>query len=271
MKGEGAMNELPDVEMYKRYFNATALHQGIKDVEVYPASLLAGGAGPGSELKHKGRAFRRVERHGTYLLAGLDDGTWLAFPFGESGYLRYFKRQKRKPCADRIQFTFDNGYNLAYVSGRRLRRITQAETVEQFVRSRGLGPDALDPALDADAFRERLKDYGGVAVREGLHDQRMVAGIGERYADEILFQARIHPKRRIGRLSEDEVDRLFAAMKSVLTAAVEAGAKTENLPDHFLLPRLEKDGDCPVCGNPLRRPTVCGKPAACCDICQPRS
>ncbi len=263
------MPELPDVEVFKRYFDATALHQSIREVEVYPEQILGGVTGRELKLRLSGQTFSATRRHGKYLFASLDGNEcWLVFHFGMTGYLKYFKKPTKKPLFDRMLITFENGYRLAYVSKRKLGRIEPAEQPDRFIRHKGLGPDALSPELDAEAFREIVASRDAM-IKSVLTDQSAVAGIGNIYADEVLFQAGIRPKKKASRLSHELVDRIFGRMVEVLRIAVDCRAEPDRMPEHFLTPRRDAEGaTCPVCGETLRKTRIADRPTRYCPTCQ---
>jgi formamidopyrimidine-DNA glycosylase len=110
-------------------------------------------------------------------------------------------------------------------------------------------------------------------VKSVLMDQALIAGIGNIYADEILFQARLHPKAPVTSLGERERALLFEQIKAVLTTAIDCGAGAEQLlerlPDDYLLPQREKDGKCPRCGAKIATLKAAGRTAYFCPRCQP--
>jgi formamidopyrimidine-DNA glycosylase len=104
-------------------------------------------------------------------------------------------------------------------------------------------------------------------------DQEVVAGIGNIYADEILFQARLNPRTRCDRLDADTRQRLFGQIKEVLTTATASGAGAERLVDRlpasFLIPHREKGARCPRCGAEIANVRFSGRTAYYCPRCQP--
>jgi formamidopyrimidine-DNA glycosylase len=108
-----------------------------------------------------------------------------------------------------------------------------------------------------------------------LMDNTLIAGIGNIYADEILFQARLHPKTAVTSLSDRQCAELFAQIKAVLKLAIECGAGAEQfldrLPDHYLLPHRDKSGKCPRCGAAIATLKSGGRTSYFCPRCQPAS
>lgn len=135
-----------------------------------------------------------------------------------------------------------------------------------------MGPDADDPALTLDAFRQRIRRHPG-ELKPLLRNPRFVAGIGNAYSDEILWEARLAPFRRRSTLSDDDIERLFHAIRDVLTAAI--GRLRDLVPPEiqtqhreFLKVHLRGGEPCPRCGRELRQ--IGGREATTfCRTCQP--
>ena len=118
--GIDTMPELPDVEVFKRYMDATALHKPIRGVEVEDETVLRDLNGRGLKAKLKGKSIHRSRRHGKYLLGELGEEDWLVLHFGMTGRLKYFRRDDSRPDHARVLLNFSNGFHLAYVSQRML-------------------------------------------------------------------------------------------------------------------------------------------------------
>lgn len=266
------MPELPDVENFRRFLNANALGKPIAHVEVGSAKILRGvtAARLGSALD--GRRMTGSRRHGKHLLAALDDGMWLTLHFGMTGRLAYFERLAEDPAHDRLRLDFADGHHLAYVDMRMLGEIGLAADADAFIAEIGLGPDALDPSLDEAVFVALLAGRRG-AAKAALMDQSLLAGIGNVYSDEILFQARLHPKIRVQDLDASRVSELFRVMKRVLQTAIDRGAGSEELADRlpadYLLPRRKEGAECPRCGAAIAAMKAAGRTAYFCPACQP--
>lgn len=135
------------------------------------------------------------------------------------------------------------------------------------------GPDALDSALDQDEFLKRLKRYRG-QVKNALVNARFIAGIGNAYSDEILFNARIHPFTKISTLPEQRRIDLFDAMRVTLDwaakiAANEIGEKIDRKPREFLKVHRKGGDPCPRCGNTISELAPNRRITSFCRNCQP--
>jgi formamidopyrimidine-DNA glycosylase len=266
------MPELPDVELYKRYLDKNALRQTIERVVVNDARILGDLPPDAFVSRLTGNRFEESRRHGKHLLVRLKKDDWLTLHFGMTGNLVYFRDEADDPPYDRVRFDFVGGRHLAYVNRRMLGRVGLADDADAFIEGEELGLDALDRAFDLDAFARAVEGRRR-DVKSVLMDQTMIAGIGNIYADEILFQARLHPKTPVTSLDERQRAELFRQIKAVLQTAIERGAGAEEflerLPDHFLLPQRKQGGKCPRCGSPIATLKAAGRTSYYCPRCQP--
>lgn len=258
------MPELPDVETFRRYLDVTALHQRLTSVRVRSRRVLAGVSARRLAQTLASARFEATDRHGKYLFVHTDGAAVLVLHFGMTGYLEYEK--DRQPGGhDRVLFDFDNGYTLAYVCQRLLGRVALAESVADFAKAKGLGPDAL--RVDRDDFAAVLAG-SRAAVKSCLMNQNLIAGVGNVYSDEILFHSRLAPMRQCRILREKEVRQLYRQMRRVLDMAVERKADPAQMPSSWLLPHREEGGPCPRCGGKIKRTKVSGRSAFWCPACQ---
>jgi len=261
--------ELPDVEVYRRYLDATSLHSPVSGVEIPSPEVLRGTTPQGLGRALKGRSFEETRRHGKYLFVQLgDEDRYLVLHFGMTGQLAYTAAGGPPPEYTACRFRFDDGGCLAYVSPRKLGRVAVTGSLSGFIEEHELGPDAL--SLSKREFR-RLAEGRRGSVKSFLMNQEVIAGIGNVYSDEILFQAGIHPRSAVNDLDATDLDALRRAIRKVLRQAIAAGAEPREMPDSFLLPRRHEEGHCPRCGAPLRHITVSGRTAWFCPDCQPLS
>lgn len=259
------MPELPDVETFKRYLDATSLHQTIEEVKVSDRKVLGKVSARSLERRLKALKLRSSRRHGKHLLVETDGAPWLTLHFGMTGFLRYFKAMRKRPPYTRLLIGFSNGFHLAYVSMRMLGEVGLAEDPEAFVKDKRLGPDAL--GLDPSALGRILRG-SRASVKSLLMAQERIAGIGNIYSDEILFQAGLHPKTRAHKLGEGQVRKLSDKMQEVMRKAVACHADPERLPASYLLPRRHEGGLCPRCRKALEQAKISGRTAYYCPRCQ---
>ncbi len=195
---------------------------------------------------------------------------WLTLHFGMTGDLRYVEPADAEVPYDRVRLTFAGG-SLVYVNRRMLGRVGLTDDADAFIAAEGLGPDALDPAFDLAALAAALD--GRREAKAVLMDQDVVAGIGNLYADEILFQARLHPRTPGRSLSKAGLKALHDKIKDVLQTAVDCGAGAEQLleclPPGYLLPQRHDGGACPRCGGKVATLKAAGRTSFYCPRCQP--
>ena len=261
------MPELPELEVFKRYVDSTSLHQDIEIVEVKNGKILGGVSASGLKRGLEGRKFESTRRHGKHLFVELDKGPWLLLHFGMTGGLKYYRDTDEEPAHARVLISFRNGYRLAFDDQRLFGKVDLIEDPDGYVEEHKLGPDPLD--LDFPAFRKRLEGRRG-EIKATLMNQRVFAGIGNIYSDEILFQVRLHPKTSVGRLDESYLHNLHEQTRRVLRAAIERGAEPGGLPDSVLLLYRQEGADCPRGNGKVQKTKAAGRTAYYCPTCQPR-
>jgi len=257
--------ELPDLEIFKRYMDATSLHQKISSVRVRNENVLGAVSARKLQGALKGRSFESTRRHGKNLFVRLDDGGWMLLHFGMTGSLAYYQNPDDEPPHSRLLFAFENGYHLAFDDGRMLGKVDLIGEPEDFLRDRQLGPDPLE--MDAVSFRKRLRGTTG-GIKATLMNQKMLAGIGNLYSDEILFQARIHPRTSVAQLDDPTLENLHQETLRVLKKAIEQEAYPQELPDSFLLSHRQEGERCPRGNHRIQKLKAAGRTAYICPTCQ---
>jgi len=261
------MPELPEVETFKRYLDRTSLHQRITGIEVRDAYVLKRVSARELARRLKGRRFENSHRHGKHLFVRAGDELWLRLHFGMTGWLQYLKRDEETPKTARVLFSFANNRRLAFDDQRKFGEIELIEDVDEFLQTLGLGPDALEISLSQ--FKAIVEKHRG-AVKAILLNQKLIAGIGNLYADEILFRARMHPATEAARMSDKDLQRLFRATRYVLERSIALKTDFNRLPKSWLLTRRGKRGRCPRCGRALKSATIGGRTSWFCGHCQRR-
>jgi formamidopyrimidine-DNA glycosylase len=262
------MPELPEVETFKRYLDSTSLHQSITGIEVRDAYVLKRVSERELTRRLKGRRFENSRRHGKHLFVRAGNELWLRLHFGMTGWLQYLKRDEEMSNTARVLFGFANNRRLAFDDQRKFGEIELIEDVDEFLQTRGLGPDALEISLSQ--FKAILGKHRGT-VKAILLNQQLIAGIGNLYADEILFRARMQPASEAASLSDNDLRRLFRATRHVLERAIALKTDFNRLPKSWLLPHRGKRGRCPRCGRALKSATIGGRTSWFCTHCQERA
>jgi formamidopyrimidine-DNA glycosylase len=263
--------ELPEVETVVRDLQGELVGRRLASVEVGGLRLRR----PWSadwEPALKGRRVRDVRRYGKWIMLELDRGL-LIFHLGMTGQLRVAPAQEPRAAHTHLVIGLDRGdRQLRFRDVRRFGSATRFETAEQFFRDAGLGPDAL--ALEQDYWRRRLAATNRT-LKAVLLDQRVVAGVGNIYADESLFEARLHPARVACRLSLAEADRLRRAVVTVLKRAIPHrgtsfdGAYVGGRYREKLRVYGRSGKPCRRCGTPVRCVRLAGRSTHYCPRCQP--
>ena len=224
-----------------------------------------------------GRSIRGIGRRAKYLLFGVGPGTVLVH-LGMSGSLRLLEAGAAPRPHDHIDLTLDDGRCVRYHDPRRFGcwLWTDADPARHPLLAH-LGPEPLGPGFDGAWLHGRLR--GRTApIRNLLMDSRVVAGVGNIYANEALFIAGIDPRRAGGRIARRRIDRLVSAVRQVLTVAVEAGGTTlrdYSGPDGAVGPFVSRlnaygrDGEpCPRCAAPIARTLLGQRSTWFCRRCQ---
>lgn len=270
------MPELPEVETIMRALAArlcgrriAALEQRRPDLRFPLPERLA--------ERLVGRRFQSFGRRAKYILAHLDDGNTILLHLGMSGRLLF-----DGPAAgphEHLTFHFDDASRLRYVDPRRFGMLDLAPSVRlhQHPRLAGLGLEPLDPGFGGRALASALKGRQS-ALKLALMDQRVVVGVGNIYACESLFRARLSPQRIAGDLRARAATRLAAALREVLSEAITAGGSS--LRDYvqangelgFFQERFAVYGlsgqPCRGCAAPIQRITQANRTTFYCRRCQ---
>ncbi|MFX0145547.1 MAG: DNA-formamidopyrimidine glycosylase [Candidatus Hodarchaeota archaeon] len=260
------MPELPEVETFKRYLDKTSLNQTIESLKVMDNRVLNVDE---EDLKRFviNNKFESSIRHGKYLLVNLGQG-YLIMHFGMTGDLEYYNKKEEDPKYSKVIFHFNNGFNLSYTSQRMFGKIDIANSVEDFIEKKKLGPDGFKMSLDE--FKNALKRRNAL-IKNALMNQSFVAGIGNIYSDEILFKTNLHPKFKIDRLDESKTKELFDNIKEVLEFGINKEGDLSSYPHHFLIPHRKKKENCPKCNHNIEFIEISGRHSYFCPNCQKES
>jgi formamidopyrimidine-DNA glycosylase len=260
------MPELPEIEAEARDLRARVPKRRIAAVDLPDPTVLRGSGRADLEAALVGWQVLAVRRHGKVLFLALDCGWKLAVHYGMTGRLALLARGDQAPARTRAQLSFADGGALAFDDQRRLGWVELTDDIPHYLRSQDIGPDAL--ALAAEDLAARLAAKRG-QLKTVLTDQAVVAGLGNVWADEVLFQAGLRPDRRSDRLTGAEVAALHRKLQRVLETAVQAGADGSALPAGWLTPqRGDRDARCPTCGGALETTKLGGRTARLCPDCQ---
>ena len=257
------MPELPEVEIFKRYFDETSLDQKIKEVQILHPKVVEN---PQITELLKGDSFRSSQRWGKNLFIHTQNDHTAIMHFGMTGPLEYFHQSIDAPKYARVVFQFENDYNLGYISKRMFGRLGLVSSVDQFIADKSLAPDALK--IDLDHFRENVKRRKK-NIKATLLDQGTAAGVGNWIADEILYQSRIHPVSASQSLDTRQINDIYGHMQEIMQTAIKSGAVQGQLPDHYITKYGRKTTiSCPNCQREIEKTVVAGRGTYACDHCQ---
>lgn len=221
------MPELPEVETIVRELGPRLEGHRIAGVRLAKTDVLRRVSKPRLLKVLTGNAFDEVTRRAKHAVLRLASGHRLVIQPRMTGSLIVHEhaRPKRDTTYDVLTCRLDNGHLFVYRDVRRLGTVWLLDEREWRAYTGRIGPEPLDEAFTRFVFANRLEGTR-TAVKKAIMDQRRVAGIGNIYANEALFEAGIDPSRRTDRLSLDEFARLHAAVLSVLERAVAAAGTT---------------------------------------------
>jgi DNA-formamidopyrimidine glycosylase len=255
------MPELPDVEIFRLYFKQNALGKTIDSVDVTSDKILKNISKKKIQTSLAGQQFLTIKRHGKYLFVMLSNGKYLIIHFGMTGFLHAFNTRNLHENHTRLIWNFKNRTHLAYVDTRMLGMISVASSLKEYEKK--LGPDAL--TISKSHFR-MLFEKG--SLKRVLMSQKKIAGIGNIYCDEILFQARLSPLHPAVDLKFKEIDRLYLTMRRILKKAIAADAKRCFMPGNWLIHFRKRKALCPKCGQAIGHDIIAGRSTYYCPNCQ---
>ncbi|MDZ4278925.1 MAG: DNA-formamidopyrimidine glycosylase family protein [Dehalococcoidia bacterium] len=267
------MPEIPDLEAIRGFLNQRLPGAAVERAEyLIPVVFRV----PKEEFVRmlEGATFGETRRRGKFLVFHLESGQRLvinAMLTGRFQYLRPDVKRRAKTC---LVLGLANGWDLRYADDRLMGKVylVTEDGLGAVPQWSEMGPDALE--VTKEEFAQQIRKFTG-QIKNVLVNHRFVAGIGNAYADEILFAARIHPYRRRTTLSEGDVDRLYDSMLKVFAWATPIVAEQmreelnyEERRDFLKIHR--KGGDqCPVCGTRISEITAGQRITNFCRNCQP--
>lgn len=265
------MPELPDAFVYRQRIERHALGRPVARFVVEDAILVREETDASDlETRLLGKPLTRTHRHGKHVFAQVGDGGWLALHFGMTGRVRVAEGEIPEYAYVRLHFDGSGGRDgwMALVCPRKFARIAWTESPDAFIQEKDLGPDAW--RIERTTFRTLLEGRRGT-IKGAFLDQSLIAGLGNIYADEILYQTRLHPRTPVASLDASAIRRLYTAMRDVLDAAINVEADPTALDaDRFMLPHRYGDKRCPETGEPLETESVAGRTAYFSPARQPR-
>ena len=269
------MPELPEVETTRRGLEPLVVGQTIRSLAVRERRL-RWPVEPSLDRRLRNRTVQALSRRGKYLLMTTDAGTLLVH-LGMSGSLRFLQARSEPARHDHFDLEFVSGAMLRFNDPRRFGSLHWCASPEAHWLLKNLGPEPLGAGFSGD-YLWRISRGRRVAIKTLLMNGRIVAGLGNIYANEALFRAGIHPSRPAGRVSRRRLQLLADAVGEVLREAIAAGGTTlrdfvggDGKSGYFQLAldvygRAEEP--CVRCERPIRTRTIGQRATYYCANCQ---
>ncbi len=275
------MPELPEVESTRRHIAGGIMGRTVAEALVRRPRTARHNLRPADVVERlTGRTVDAVDRHGKFLMTALSGDLTMVIHLGMSGRLRLTGPNEPLDAHTNFVARFTDGTELRFVDPRTFGFVAVYTDDELAASSLShLGPDALDALPTSTRLRQRLQGRSA-PIKALLLDQRLLAGLGNIYADEVLFRAGVRPTRPAGRLTPAEVGALRRAIRPVLLAGIAAGGTSLDdlaylLPDGRAgdyLARLRvygREGEpCRRCRTPIERVIVAQRSSHFCPRCQ---
>ncbi|MBA3860375.1 MAG: bifunctional DNA-formamidopyrimidine glycosylase/DNA-(apurinic or apyrimidinic site) lyase [Actinomycetota bacterium] len=274
------MPELPEVETIRRQLSALVEERRLEALTVADARWCAPLDPREVEAAVAGRTVRALSRRGKYLTWELERDVFLVCHLRMTGTMLYDPPPDQDPPHARVTFLLEDCHRVVFCDPRRFgtgELLLGSAALEAFYAAR-LGVEPLSVAFTA-AHLRALARGRRAPVKAFLLDQTKVAGVGNIYADEALFRARIHPLRPAGALRGHQLGALRDAVVAVLEAGIDAGGATiddfrhadgvRGSFQHAFLVHRRAGEPCAACGTPIRKLVAAGRGTYVCERCQP--
>lgn len=278
------MPELPEVETIRSDLEREILQKRIIDVQINLPRIIKIPSVNEFKIRLKGQSIKVVQRKGKYLLCFLNNGESLIFHLGMSGSLLYQRNSKEvipkiKNQHNHLIFFFEDSSIMIYNDVRQFGKIWLIKADEKLAELESLGWDPFAESFTLQQFAGAIQSKKG-NIKSLLMNQKIVAGIGNIYANEILFRAGIHPLRKGMSLTNHEVRKLYRSLKEILSKAVQSRGTTmadESYRDlqgqtgyyaNLILIYGKRNERCPVCGNPISVIRIENRSTFFCLTCQ---
>ncbi len=257
------MPELPEVSYFKKYLDSTSLHKEITKVECDAKKILQ--ASEKMFQEHLvGKELSGSRRIGKYLVVETTGDQCLVYHFGMTGKFEY-SHQEESPDYAHFILHFQDHSRLFFICPRKFAKVFLSDSYESFVQDRDLGTDALE--LSQKQFLELAEGKKG-SIKSLLMNQKLIAGIGNLYSDEVCFQSKIHPDSKVSNLSNQDLKLLFKNIAKVLNRVTESKMEGSKLPDSFIMRHRKEGGKCPRDQGEINMDKIGGRSSYFCNSCQ---
>lgn len=273
------MPELPEVETIRRQLAPHLEGRTIVEIEILDPRWTRPEPPELVEQALRGRRVEKVGRSGKYLIWECSGDLYLLVHLRMTGSLLF--DPIAEPTHTRVRFELDGAHRIIYVDPRRFGtgHVLLGSAARDAYLGARIGIEPMTPEFTTEHLRALARGRRA-PVKSFVLDQRRIAGVGNIYADEALFRARIHPLRPAGALTRGQVAELRDAIEEALQAGIEAKGATiddfrhvdgarGSFQDRFLVHRREGE-PCPRCGTAIRKLVVGGRGTYVCERCQPK-
>lgn len=271
------MPELPELEVVKQVLQRRVVDATIETVMLVPpgdAIVVRDLSQRGFAETITGAIIADIARRGKFLVFSLStiDATWyLVLNPKLTGRLWLAAPGDKRHAKTHLVLALSSGDELRYVDQKTMGQIYLTRDLDAVPDFAGMGPEPFDISLDE--FRARLQKYRG-EIKGILTRSDFIAGIGNAYADEILWHARLHPYRKRTQLTPDEIARLYDAIQTTLRESIEMvraemGEQIHLEPRDFFAVHMQTHEPCPRCGTPISLVSANQRITNFCRTCQP--
>ncbi len=236
------MPELPEVNTVMKGFRSTVLHDKILEVSVRDSKIIRNCTAEYFSSALLDKHFIDTYRQGKYFFGVLDSGISILFHLGMTGDIVYYRDEIDAPRHERFYLRLASGMILGYDDPRKFSRILVVEDRMAYLEEINLGPDAL--RISQDDFLQIFEGRRS-PVKSLLMNQQLISGIGNLYADEICFQARLHPASTALLLDKKDRQKLFRVMRNILTLACDRDAYYKVYPADWFWQWRRDDAEIP--------------------------
>lgn len=273
------MPELPEVETIRRQLSKAIVKKKINDVVIRWNKRLEPSKKKFTE-QVIGRTIKNVERRGKLLRINLTGDRSIFVHLKMTGKLMLKDKDEKPTKHTHVILVLSGKHDLHWEDFRKFGylKLLPGQEADAYVASRNFGPEPLDPSFTFEKFKMCLNAYPNAKIKPKLLEQTCIAGIGNIYAVESLWSAKIHPLIKIKDIPEAKLQKLFQDLKRILkTAVADGGTSADNYHDvygkeggyvHKLKAYKQEGKPCPHCGTKLIKEKIGGRGTVFCPNCQ---
>ncbi|PKM80242.1 MAG: formamidopyrimidine-DNA glycosylase [Firmicutes bacterium HGW-Firmicutes-14] len=273
------MPELPEVETIRRSLEEKVKGKTFTGVEIFLDKMLKGLEPGDLDEKFKGKKITGIDRRGKYLLINLTGGVVMVIHLRMTGQLLYCAPDQEKAKHTHLVFHLNDMYQLRFIDQRQFGKvhIVSLKELGSISGLKNLGVEPLSDIFTREHFKKGLRNRR-IKIKPLLLDQTFIAGIGNIYADEALFRARVNPEQVAANINAREAVRLYTAIREVLLEGVENrgtsikdyvdGDGTRGSNQNYLRVYGREGEPCLKCKTAIQRKVISGRSAHFCPKCQ---